>query len=40
MSTVTELEVLFTANTGQVDQAAKKVRDQAEKIEKKPVKAA
>ena len=39
MTTVTELEVLFTANTGQVDQAAKKVRDQAEKIEKKPVKA-
>ncbi len=36
-ATVTELEVLFTANTDQVETAAKKVKDQSEKIEKKPV---
>ncbi|MFE9232057.1 phage tail tape measure protein [Cellulosimicrobium funkei] len=37
-ATVTELEVLFTANTQQVDKAAKGVQDQAQKIEKNPVK--
>lgn len=34
---ITELEVLFTANTQQVDKAAKGVRDQAQKIERNPV---
>lgn len=37
-ATVTELEVLFTANTAQVDQAAKGVEDRAKKIEKNPIK--
>jgi hypothetical protein len=36
---VTELEALFTANTGQLDAAFKKVRSDAEKVEKKPVQA-
>ncbi|WP_282946947.1 phage tail tape measure protein [Cellulomonas endometrii] len=35
---VTSLEVLFTANTKPVDDAAKKVEDRAKRIEKKPVK--
>lgn len=34
---ITELEVLFTANTQQVDKAAKDVQDRAQKIEKNPV---
>ena len=34
---ITELEVLFTANTQQVDKAAKGVHDQAQKIERSPV---
>jgi hypothetical protein len=37
-ATVTELEVLFTANTKPVDDASKKVEDRAKKIENKPVK--
>lgn len=37
-ATVTELEVLFTANTKPVDDAAKQVEDRAKKIEKNPVK--
>jgi len=36
-ATVTELEVLFTADTSRVDKAAKSVKDQADKIEKRPV---
>lgn len=36
-ATVTELEVLFTANTKPVEDAAKQVEDRAKKIEKKPV---
>lgn len=35
---ITELEVLFTANTTQVDKAAKGVQDKAQKIERTPVK--
>ena len=35
---ITSLEVLFTANTQQVDKASKDVRDQAQKIERNPVK--
>ena len=37
-ATVTELEVLFTANTKPVDDAAKSVENRAKKIEKTPVK--
>lgn len=36
-ATITELEVLFSANTKPVDDAAKKVRNQAQKIEGTPV---
>ncbi|UFU03432.1 phage tail tape measure protein [Ruania suaedae] len=36
-ATVTELEVLFTANTQPVEKAAKDVQDRAQKIEKNPV---
>ena len=35
---VASLEALFTANTDQVDAAFKRVKDGAEKVEKKPVK--
>lgn len=35
---ITELEALFTANTDQVDAAFRRVKDGAEKVEKKPVK--
>lgn len=37
-ATITELEVLFTANTQQVDDAAKTVEERGKKIEKNPVK--